>query len=59
MYKSPVNFGTMERVFCCISFTGNPDGRFPLEAVIVAVGAVVVEGFCPELDEAEFDPKKF
>ncbi len=49
----------MERVFCCITFTCNPDGTFPLEAVIVAVGAVVVEGFCPELDEAEFDPKKF
>ncbi len=51
LYKSPVSFGTMERVFCCITFTGNPD-----DTVDVVVETVAIASFCPELDEAEFDP---
>ena len=55
LYKSPVSFGTIERVFCCITFTGNPDATFPV-AVVNKTAGVVVAALCPELDEAEFDP---
>ena len=57
LYKSPVSCGTIERVFCCITLTGNPDATFPVDAVIMTVGAVVVAaGVCPESAEAKFDP---
>jgi hypothetical protein len=64
LYKSAVNFGTIDRAFCCITFEAGPGVEFAPEAGEVPEAAAVPDvdipaaaELCPEVDDPEFEPK--
>ena len=65
LYKSPVNFGTIDRAFCCIAFDVAPEVELAPEADMAADVVVVPAAaepelwpeLCPEVDDPEFEPK--